>query len=277
MNLFEKITHFLDADMTEPQPYGIFHIVSFVLVVLLTAFLVYKFKDASDKTFRIIVFSFWVAIVLFEVYKQINFSFSYNDGDPIWDYQWYAFPYQFCSTPLYVLPFIAFLKNGKVRDACISFMTYFSLVGGIVVFAYPGDVFIETIGINIQTMFHHGMQLVFGIYFTVYNRRKVNFKYFLSAVPVFTVLTLIAMLLNIVIHAYFMANGIDETFNMFFISPYYECTLPVFSNFYSILPYPIFLFLYILGMAMGSSAIFFVQEAILSICKATKSKERKNA
>ncbi|MBO5879168.1 MAG: YwaF family protein, partial [Clostridia bacterium] len=215
-------------------------------------------------------------ILLLEVYKQINFAFDYNEGDPIWDYAWYSFPYQFCSMPLYVLPFIAFLNNGKVRNACIAFMTYFSLIGGIVVFIYPGDVFIQTIGINIQTMVHHGSQLVLGIYFAVYNRRKFGFKYFLSAIPVFVVLFCGAMLLNFAVHAYFMKNGIGDTFNMFFVSPYYDCTLPVFSSIYQAVPYPIFLFLYILGMSIGASLIFGVQFAITKAPASINQRKLKN-
>ena len=60
-----------------------------------------------------------------------------------------------------------FNKEGCVKDSAMAFMMTFSLFGGLVVMAYPNDVFIETIGINLQTMIHHGLQVVLGIYLFV--------------------------------------------------------------------------------------------------------------
>ena len=37
---------------------------------------------------------------------------------------------------------------------------------------YPNDVFSTQLGISIQTMVHHGMQVVLGVYVSVYNRNK---------------------------------------------------------------------------------------------------------
>ncbi len=262
MNIFEKIVHFLDAEMTTPGLYGIFHLVSILLVVLVTAFLIVKFRDADDKTFRKIAFVFWIIIILLEAYKQINFTFNYNDGNPTWDYQWYAFPFQFCSVPHYVLPFIFLLRDGRVRDGFISFMCYFSLIAGIAVMAYPGDVFISTIGINVQTMFHHGSQVALGIYFAVYKRKKISFRFLLSGVPILLGFIALAVALNISVHNLLISHGIDETFNMFYISPYHPSTLPVFSEIHPLVPYPVFLAIYIFAMLLGGIIVLGVQKLV---------------
>lgn len=263
MNLFEKIVHFLDAGMATPSLYGAFHLVSILLVVLVSAFLILKFRNANDKTFRRVVLFFWAIIALLEIYKQINFSFQYNDGNPYWDYQWYAFPFQFCSTPIYALPFIVFLRDGKVRDAFISFMCYFSLIAGIAVMAYPGDVFIGTIGINIQTMFHHGSQVALGIYFAVYKRKKINFRFFASGIPTLLSFLGVALCLNVGVHHFLVANGIDETFNMFYLSPYHNSSLPIFSDIAPLVPYPVFLFIYIFAMLVGGIIVLALQKGII--------------
>ena len=108
---------------------------------------------------------------LFELYKQ--WWENTNDLGQ-WEsyYDWYYLPYQFCSTPLYVLPFVAFLKNSKARDAIMAFTSFYCMFGGIAVMLYPGDVFIESLGISIQTMVHHGLQLALGVYVTVWNRKR---------------------------------------------------------------------------------------------------------
>ena len=267
MTLFEKILYFLDAKMTTPTLYGIFHIISLLLVVFVTAFLILKFRNASDKTFRRIVLVFWIIILLLEIYKQINYTFRYNDGDPYWDYQWYIFPFQFCSTPMYALPMVAFLPRGKVRNAFIAFLCYFSLVAGIAVLLYPADVFIETIGINIQTMIHHGSQVALGIYFAVYKRKEISIKFLTLGVGVLLGFIATALLLNVVFYNWMSSVGIDETFNMFYISPYYNSTLPVFSALQPLLPYPIFLFLYVFAMLVGGFAVLAVQKAIVTFSK----------
>ena len=48
----------------------------------------------------------------------------------------------------------------------------------------------------------------------------------------------------------------DATFNMFYISPYFTSELPVFSTLQNTVPYPVFLFLYIIAILLGSLIIY---------------------
>ena len=116
MNAFEKILHFLQGSMKIPTNFGIFHICCWIAVILATVALVYFFRKAEDKSIRRFVLIVWVVLVVLELYKQLALSMTVVDGVATWKYCWYAFPFQFCSTPLYVMPFIAFLKDGKLRD-----------------------------------------------------------------------------------------------------------------------------------------------------------------
>lgn len=270
MNLFEHLLHQLEGAMPVPTNYGWFHLMFFGIMIVGTVLLCCLFKDCSAKAFKTITLISWIVIVLLEVYKQLIFSFSLTDGVPVWDYQWYAFPYQLCSTPLYILPFVIFLKDGKLRDAMMSYMMTFSLFGGIVVFLYPNDVFIETIGINIQTMIHHGLQIALGIFIMAYNRKKLNFKFWVKSVPVFAVLVCIAFVLNVGVYNL----GIEETFNMFYIGPYYECTLPILSTIYKNIPYVCFILLYILGFVLVSYIIYIVGKAICKLTGKSKKDEK---
>lgn len=265
MNWFEKIVTGLSGTMIEPTNYGWFHLMFVAFVIIATILLCWKMRNVSDKWFRRTLLIIWIVIVVLEIYKQVVFSFDAKTG--IWDYQWYAFPYQLCSTQLYILPFVIFLRDGKVRDACIAYLSTFSFFGGLAVFFYPNDVFIPTIGINIQTMIHHGLQVVLGIYLTVYNRKKLSIKFFLKGVIVFVILTTIAMIMNLIVPK-FITN---ETFNMFYISPYFECTLPVVSLFYPpTVPYIIFLLIYILGFTAAAIVLFYIQYGIIKLCTRKK-------
>ena len=254
MNFFEKIVYFLDAKMLEPQLYGWFHILFAFLTIILAIVLCVCFKNCSKKTFKKIVLIFWIIILILEIYKQLVFSFSYEHGEVVWDYQWYAFPLQLCSSPLYFLPIVAFCKDGKVKDSAMAFTSTFSLFGGLVVMFYPGDVFIETIGVNIQTMIHHGLQVVLGIFFTIYNRKKLSnkflFKSFISGAIYFGIVIFSNCIMPLIV---------NETFNMMYISPYINSEMPIISDIYSALPYPIFLIIYAICYVTVAALLFYVQ------------------
>lgn len=267
MNSFEKFLNFLDSPMTTPTNYSWFHYMFIGIVIITTFLLCYFFKDASTKTFNRIALISWILIVVLELYKQLVFSFYFNEAGLNWDYQWYAFPFQFCSSPIYILPFIIFIKNERIKEMFVAFMITFCLFGGLVVYIYPNDVFISIIGINIQTMIHHGSQIVLGIFFIVYYRKKFSIKWWSKSIIIFSGLVLTALLLNIVIHNILVYKNIDETFNMFFISPYFDCTLPVLSIFYDLLPYGLFLPLYILGFTLAAFIICLIQVGILKLIR----------
>ncbi len=271
MEFIKKILSFLTLDMTEPTSYGWFHFLFVAIMLGLTIFLCVKFKDTSDKVFRRIVLICWIVMVVLELYKQLEFSYTVGAEFITWDYQWYAFPYQLCSTPLYALPFIAFMKDSKFRDAFVAYMSTFSLFGGLVTFIYPEQVFVETIGINIQTMTHHGLQIVLGIFFIVYARKNFPVKFYLKGIAVFGGFATIALIANELFVAFFST---DETFNMFYISRHFDCILPILDQVYDKLWYGLFLVLYIFGFVLVSAIIFSIAKLIIYIVGREKNRAK---
>ncbi|MBQ4570402.1 MAG: YwaF family protein [Bacilli bacterium] len=267
MNLLENFMLFLDSKMTTPTSYGIFHIIFLLIVITVTFLLCKYFKDCNESTFKRIIFITWIIIFILEVYKQVIFSFNYDNQSITWDYQWYAFPFQLCSTPIYILPIIFLSKDGKIHQSAIAYTATFALFGGIAVMIYPGDVFIETIGINLQTMIHHGSQVVMGIFCLIHERKRLNFKYYTKGILVFLILLTIAVTSNIIVYNIFQKLSIDETFNMFYVGPYFPSTLPILSSIYPKVPYIVFLLLYTIGFVLISYIIFFVFTKINNIFK----------
>jgi hypothetical protein len=115
-------------------------------------------------------------------------------------------------------------------------------------------------------MVHHGLQIVLGIYFIAYKRKKFTKNYFLGGIPVFAALITVAMLLNLFVHP-----RIEETFNMFYISPYHDCTLPILSMIYPKVPYLVFLLLYALGFVFVAFIVYSVSKLVL---RSVRQKER---
>jgi hypothetical protein len=232
-------------------------------MVVLTALLVWRLRKAGPRTVRIILLCAWLLMVLGECYKQITYTYNFaQDGTIVKDYLWYAFPFQLCSTPLYVLPLAALFPDGRVRDALIAFLTTFSLFGGFVVYCFPGDVFMPIVGINIQTMLHHGLQIAIGVYLAVRYCKKLNLRYFLGGVIVFACLVTVAVGLNLGMHEYLISTGQTDDFNMFYLSPYYECYMPVLSIIRPLVPYGAFLLIYVLGFILIGFIVLGVEMSL---------------
>ena len=259
MSRFESFVRFLQAEMKTPPLYGGYHILCVFSVVLASIMLCVFLRNAKWRTVRLILSLSLAAMVLLELCKQLILAMEVVDGAVEWSYSWYAFPYQFCSTPIYVLPFAILLPEGRVRDACLAFLSSFALFGGLAVMIYPGDVYTAYTVINIQTMVHHGLQVVLGIYLAVYTRHRLGRRYFCGGVAVFSVLCALALALDIGVHYALLAAGrTDVTFNMFFISPYHACTLPILSLIQPHLPYPVFLIAYLVGFSLIAALVHTV-------------------
>lgn len=261
---FEKLLHLIGKEMEPPTIFGTWHIVSLVLAIALAVFLVAKFKDCDDRTLRLVLLAAWLTILFFEVYKQLVFAFTVDSTE--WAYDWHAFPFQFCSTPLYLLPILIFAKEGKFRNAIVAYMVTFSLFAGLIVMVYPGDVFTYAIGVNVQTMVHHGIQLAIGIFLVAHNRHHLSKRFFAWSMIVFSAFAVVALLLNTIMH-YAMP---EQEFNMFFISPFQACTLPVLSAIYPLVPYPVYLLMYLLGFALVSAIVYTIEKCTVMICSRIK-------
>lgn len=260
MDFLKNILRIMDMDMPRPEPYGWFHILFIILSIGAAVLLCLTHKkDDRDRVRRIVLITA-ITVVILEIYKQINYSFSYSGESIEFDYQWYAFPFQFCSMPMYIGFLAGIIKKGKVHDALCAFLATYSIFAGICVMVYPNDVFIGTIGINIQTMICHGSMVTIGAYLLYSGHVKLEHKTILGATLVFSVCVGCAAIMNEI--AYYSGLLESETFNMFFISPHCEGTLPVYSWVQQIVPFPLCLIIYIAAFSAASYIILLVSMGI---------------
>ena len=248
----QRMLEIMDYGMNTPTLFGWFHLVSLGVTALVTFLLCFRHKNDGPARIRAVVLWTSLIVIILEVYKQINYSFSYANGITF-DYQWYAFPFQFCSTPMYVGLLAGLLPEGRVQNALYSYLATFAMFAGAAVMVYPGDVFVGTIGINIQTMICHGSMICIGVYLMYTGAVKLEHKTIFSAAAVFSCAVTLAVILNEI--AYGVGLLETETFNMFFVSRHCEPSLPVYSIVQGIIAYPWSLTLYILGF---SAAAYFI-------------------
>ena len=269
MSFFEAMLRVMDSDMPTPGLYGWFHLLwRGITVGTAVALCLWHKKKPADREWKITL-AVAITVIVLEVYKQINYSFSYGDGISFY-YQWYAFPFQFCSTPMYVGLLAGLLKKGKVADALYAYLATFSVFAGVCVMIYPGDVFVDTIGINIQTMICHGSMIVVGVYLLYTGRVKLEHKTVLKGAAVYAVCVTMAVVMNEI--AYVSGLLEEHTFNMFFISPHCDPSLPVYSLVQGVVPFPWCLVIYIAAFTLASWIILLIAMGIkkLAITKKVK-------
>jgi hypothetical protein len=167
--------------------------------------------------------------------------------------------------PMYVGLLAGIFRKGKIHEALCAFLATYSIFAGVCVMAYPVTVFVDTIGINIQTMVCHGSMITIGAYLLYTGYVKMEHKTILKALPVFAVAVLIAMTLNEIV--YYTGLLKTDEFNMFFISPHCAPSLPVYSLVQEIVPYPWCLIIYIAAFTLAAYLMLLISMAVRKVIK----------
>ena len=262
MNLFEKILLFLQGTMETPSTFGWFHIMWIFLTIFFIICLYFRKNKHNEKELKWILAIYGIITLILEVTKQIIWAFNYDPLTNIvtWEYEWYAAPFQLCTTPMYVAIICLFLKKNKIRDSLLSYVAYFTILGSIATIIMPDSCFTSDILINIHTMYLHCGSLVVSVYLLISKEVKINYESLLHGFIVFLMFAFIANSLNISFYNLKIIG--DETFNMFYISPYFISTLPVYDTIQQSVPYFIYLLLYLISIFLGGNIVYFISLTI---------------
>ena len=268
-----KILEFLDTSMETPVAYGWFHIMFIVLSIVAGVVLCFAFRNGKKYAPRVVLVTS-IVVILLEVYKMINFGFGDTyTTTPDYSFQWYAFPFQFCSTPMYVGFAAGLLGKGRIHNSLCAYLATYAVFAGLCVMIYPGDVFMDTVGINIQTMVCHGSMITIGIYLFGSGYVKTEHKTILRALPVFCMMAAIAMGLNEWAHRSGLLEQHD--FNMFYFSPYQPAHLPVYSNVQNALgvDHPLSFIIYIIGFTLAAYVILLIAMGVRALLTSTRTRK----
>lgn len=246
----------------EPKPYGFYHFFCIVVVILLTIYLCKKYKNTDEKSFRKVILVGWLIMLLFEIIKQFYGSFDF--ASKTFKYNYSKFPLQFCSTPLYVMPIVAFSKNNTIQRAARNYLQSFTLLAGIMVFLVPNTVYSTDLFLDIQTMVHHGLQIIMGIFIASYNIENYDYKSFKEGTIVFLIFLLIAIILNVGLNKIEYIR-INYNFNMFYVSPYDLPPANLSRWLYNNVSFPTYAILYLIGVTLFSFLLFLFEKKINEI------------
>jgi hypothetical protein len=132
----------------------------------------------------------------------------------------------------------------------MRYLGSFALLAGILVMVLPDDIYIDSVFINFQTTYQHGTMIILGLVALV-RMKSFSFKQFIAPIVIFAIFVGLAVLLNTLHNEFINVT----TFNMFYINPRYGTGLPVLRDIYPLVPYLVFLLIYIVGFSLGAFII----------------------
>lgn len=177
-----------------------------------------RFSALPEQTTDRSLFIFGVALACGELYKQLFLYYHINHEA----YDWWFFPFQLCSLPMYFCLLMPFLRRSRLKTAIDTFMQDFNLMGGIAALAVPEGFSNIHWSLTLHGYVWHILLIVIGLYIWICGRADLSKKGFLHTIPVFAVCCCIATFINIT------APG--HRADMFYISPYHPSTQIIFHD-----------------------------------------------
>ena len=251
----EVFLHLLKTTTEEPAPFGVVHLVTLGIVALLAIFLCVFFRNSDQKVYKRILLSIWGIMIAMDILRIIHLCCNITPENEIsTTFSWSFLPFQLCDAPFYLLPMIAFLKEGKLRDALSAYIYTYVLLGGLVTLIVVSSITSRYVFTNVQTLLHHGLQVVSCIFIAVHERKRINMRCFATGILVFLCAVIFVTGYNILTHAI----QPEDHVNMYFISPYEKKVSPVFNDAWMKITGIWQILFYVVGITAFSFILFMI-------------------
>ena len=242
----ENLMHATAWAMEKPAAYGTFHL-SFTFVGLILSFLLaWILRNSGKKGNRIVLTVCGSFLLLSEVYKQLFYTYHIGSGA----YQWWIFPFQMCSVPMYLCLIAPWLKPGKVQQGMYNFMMSFNLLGGLMAFIEPSGIVHEYWTLTLHAFIWHMMLVFIGLYLGFSRYGGKTTKDYKLGIITFCILCVIAFGLNLLLRD--ISGG---SVNNFYIGPSIS-PLAVFKDIANSCGWYVCTLLYIPAVSLGAYLLF---------------------
>ncbi|MBE6125968.1 MAG: hypothetical protein E7186_06510 [Erysipelotrichaceae bacterium] len=205
-----------------PEIFGFIHLAILAGIIVLSFLFYALMQNRKQQTLIRILGILGLIMVIGEAWKQWFVPrYVYTDGPSAW-----FFPWQLCSMAMYCSIVIPFLK-GKLQDTVLTFLATYSLLAAIIALVLPYDMMRPQIWLFVHGFFYHGIMIIecIAAILILRQRQKVSFT---PAIVLFAIMAVIAEVINIISHH--IINDTHVEANMFYITPYYPTTQPVFHE-----------------------------------------------
>lgn len=236
--------------MTPPAPWSFFHIV-FSLFGLVSAVFFTRLlcspvppcetkETAGRNSFNILVL--WICGVILaasEIYKQLFLYKIVNNSQ----YDWWYFPFQLCSTPMYLCLAFPLLPRGRIQQAAAAYLQSFGFLGGIMALVEPSGLMHPYWTLTLHGLLWHILLIFIACFCCASGMAGDDNRTFFYTLPLFYFFCLIATAINI------LTLGRAD---MFYISPYYPITQVVFHEISVVLGIWPGIIIYLLSICVGA-------------------------
>lgn len=242
--------------------FGIFHIVALlaaaaaaVTAAVLFARSVRSSGDPESSLVRILSSAGWILAAM-EVFKQIYLYFAVNGGA----YDWWFFPFQLCSVPMYLCVLLPFVKQG-IRAAFITFMGGYTFVSAVAALVYPEDFISAAAPLAAHGFIWHALLLFISLLILLSGEADASGKGLFRAFVLFAFLCAIAVSINILAQPAIDRSLISHPdlphsyASMFYLNPAHISVQPVVSSVQKAAGIPAGLVLYALSIVAAGSLV----------------------
>ncbi len=254
------ITNIFSWQSDKIYAFSLFHLSIIFLVIVFSIIFIFIGKKQNQKQISLTVFFFGLFFLFLEIYKQL-FVNVFEGAD---SYRWYVFPFQLCSTPLYLCLIYPLLK-GKAKKCVSNYLSLYATLAGISVMICADTVLSREVTISLQTMLWHGSMIVLGLYLLTTNNLGKDINEIKSAIFIFSIVFCIAMLLNVTI----------KKVNLLYLSPYFDNPMDFLNKIRAKTNWFVYAMSYAVGVSIGAFLVWLVAYLIQKI-KIKKEKTVKN-
>lgn len=230
--------------MKAPVMYGKFHITFVIAAYLLSTLLAFLLRFVSAEKERKALHVIGLILLLAEIFKQWYLTEIIHNGS----YDWFHFPFQLCSIPMYLCVLLPFERSG--HKGMEAFLFSFTLFAASFALAYPQDMLNSDIFLLLHSFLYHGMMLF--IAFWTARVQDLDWRDFREAVWIFLICACIAEIINVI--GYSCGGSPD----MFYISPFTRTLQPVFRTIAAIAGRPFEIIFYLLCIIGANTLIFYL-------------------
>ncbi|MCC8060127.1 MAG: YwaF family protein [Clostridiales bacterium] len=189
-----------------------------------------------------ILFACGLILLGCEIYKQLFLYFILFDRQ----YDWWYFPFQLCSLPMYLCLILPFVHRNTVRRVICTFIQDFGILGGIAAILVPDGFRHLHWSLTLHGYAWHLILILAGLFICRTGLSDPGLKGWLRTLPLFAVCCLAATAINVLA---------PDQADMFYISPFHDSVQPVVRQLTPILGRLPAHLLYLAAICAGSGII----------------------
>ena len=220
--------------MDPPPVFGAFHIAAALIAVILAACGAVCAKHLSGPgRIRLLAVCGWVLAIM-EVYKQLFLYHVVNGGV----YDWWYFPFQLCSVPMYLCMLLPLLCRGtddvksSAAGPVLTFLAVYTFIGAAAALIIPEDYLRSYVTLTLHGFIWHGLLLFISLTVLLSGMADLSPRGFARATACFLLMCAAALCINIltepVMNAAYAEGLIPHQYAaMFYLNPYHLSPQPL--------------------------------------------------